>query len=152
MAEPARRPDAVEEPPLPDPIAVERAYRFHKTRRRIRQERKQERALARLRFFAVLLALSCSRPTSRSSCGGRSSSSSASVADADHRDTSRRWSRPRPIPPEAYEPDETPDRFAPDAAWVWGAGERLTWLAGMVLALSTLMGWYVNSSGDRRSP
>ena len=57
MAEPARRPDAVEEPPLPDPIAVERTYRFHKTRRRIRQERKQERALARLRFFAVLLAL-----------------------------------------------------------------------------------------------
>ena len=57
MAEPARRPDAVEEPPLPDPIAVERAYRFHQTRRRIRQERKQERALARLRFFAVLLAL-----------------------------------------------------------------------------------------------
>ena len=57
MAEPARRTDAVEEPPLPDPIAVERAYRFHKTRRRIRQERKQERALARLRFFTVLLAL-----------------------------------------------------------------------------------------------
>lgn len=57
MAEPARRHDAVEEPPLPDPIAVERAYRFHKIRRRIRQERKQERALARLRFFAVLLAL-----------------------------------------------------------------------------------------------
>jgi hypothetical protein len=57
MAEPALRPDAVEEPPLPDPIAVERAYRFHKTRRRIRQERKQERALARLRFFAILLSL-----------------------------------------------------------------------------------------------
>jgi hypothetical protein len=57
MAEPARRPDAAEEPPLPDPIAVERAYRFHKTRRRIRQERKEERALARLRFLAVMLAL-----------------------------------------------------------------------------------------------
>jgi hypothetical protein len=57
MAEPARRPDAVEEPPLPDPIAVQRTYRFHKTRRRIRQQRKEERALARLRFFAVTLAL-----------------------------------------------------------------------------------------------
>ena len=57
MAERARGPDAAEEPPLPDPIAVERAYRFHRTRRRIRQDRKQERALARLRFFAVLLAL-----------------------------------------------------------------------------------------------
>ena len=54
---------------------------------------------------------------------------------------------PETYPPEAYEPDES-DRFAPDTAWLWGAGERLTWLAGMVLALSTLMGWYVNSSGD----
>ena len=57
MAEPSRRPEAEEEPPLPDPIAVESRYRFHKTRRRIRQERQQERALARLRFLAVLLAL-----------------------------------------------------------------------------------------------
>ena len=51
MAEPARRPDAAEEPPLPDPIAVESRYRFHQKRRRMRQERKQERALARLRFL-----------------------------------------------------------------------------------------------------
>jgi hypothetical protein len=57
MAEPARRPNAADEPPLPDHVAVERRYRFHRTRRRIRQERRQERALARLRFFAVLLAL-----------------------------------------------------------------------------------------------
>ncbi|HEY7707249.1 MAG TPA: hypothetical protein VH968_08795 [Gaiellaceae bacterium] len=57
MAEPARRSDAAEEPPLPDPIAVERTYRFHKARRRIRQERKQERALAKLRFLAVTLCL-----------------------------------------------------------------------------------------------
>lgn len=57
MAEPARRPDAVDEPPLPDPVAVERTYRFHRARRRFRQERKQERALARLRFLAVTLAL-----------------------------------------------------------------------------------------------
>ena len=57
MAEPARHPDAAEEPPLPDRIAVQSRYRFHKKRRRMRQERKQERALARLRFFAVLLAL-----------------------------------------------------------------------------------------------
>jgi hypothetical protein len=52
---------------------------------------------------------------------------------------------PEPIPPESYEPDDQPDRFAPDAAWLWGAGERLTWLSGLVLSLSTLMGWYVNS-------
>jgi hypothetical protein len=49
---------------------------------------------------------------------------------------------PEPFPPE--EPYvETGERFAPDVAWVWGAGERLTWLAGLVLTLSTLMGWYV---------
>ena len=51
---------------------------------------------------------------------------------------------PEPFPTETYETDDPADRFAPDAAWLWGAGERLTWLAGLVLALSTLMGWYVN--------
>ena len=49
---------------------------------------------------------------------------------------------PEPFPPE--EPYvEARERFAPDAAWIWGAGERLTWLSGLVLSLSTLMGWYV---------
>jgi hypothetical protein len=49
---------------------------------------------------------------------------------------------PEPFPPE--EPYvETRDRFAPDVAWIWGAGELLTWLSGLVLSLSTLMGWYV---------
>jgi hypothetical protein len=57
MAEPARRREAVDEPPPLDPDAVERAYRFHRTRRRIREERTRERSLARLRFLAVLLAL-----------------------------------------------------------------------------------------------
>jgi len=49
---------------------------------------------------------------------------------------------PEPFPPE--EPYVEPrERFSPDVAWIWGAGERLTWLSGLVLALSTLMGWYV---------
>jgi hypothetical protein len=49
---------------------------------------------------------------------------------------------PEPFPPE--EPYvETSDRFAPDVGWIWGAGELLTWLSGLVLSLSTLMGWYV---------
>jgi hypothetical protein len=49
---------------------------------------------------------------------------------------------PEPFPPE--EPFvEQRERFSPDVAWVWGAGERLTWVSGLVLALSTLMGWYV---------
>ena len=30
---------------------------------------------------------------------------------------------------------------------LWAAGERLTWLSGLILLLSTLMGWYV-ASGD----
>jgi hypothetical protein len=54
---------------------------------------------------------------------------------------------PEPLPPEQPY-DEQSERFAPDVAWVWGAGERLTWLAGLVLALSTLMGWYVGNVDD----
>jgi hypothetical protein len=54
---------------------------------------------------------------------------------------------PEPFPPE--EPYvETRDRFAPDVAWIWGAGERLTWLSGLILSLSTLMGWYVGTEED----
>jgi hypothetical protein len=49
---------------------------------------------------------------------------------------------PEPLPPEEPYVEER-ERFSPDVAWVWGAGERLTWLSGLVLALSTLMGWYV---------
>ena len=30
---------------------------------------------------------------------------------------------------------------------LWAAGERLTWLSGLILLLSSLMGWYVGS-GD----
>lgn len=53
-----------------------------------------------------------------------------------------------PYQPEVIEPEEERyDRFSPEAAWIWGVGERLTWLSGLVLALSTLMGWYV-SPGD----
>ena len=57
MAEPSRRHDAVEEPPPIDPRAVDRAYRFHRARRRAREERVRERSLARVRFWFVLLTL-----------------------------------------------------------------------------------------------
>jgi hypothetical protein len=57
MAEPARRRHAVEDPPPIDPSAIDRAYRFHRARRRAREERVRERGLARLRFWAVLLTL-----------------------------------------------------------------------------------------------
>jgi hypothetical protein len=45
--------------------------------------------------------------------------------------------RPSPLPPEQRRP----------ATGIWALGERLTWLAALVLLLSTLMGWYVGS-GD----
>jgi hypothetical protein len=57
MAEPARRPNAVEDPPPVDPRAVDRAYRFHRARRRAREDRMRERGLARLRFWVILLSL-----------------------------------------------------------------------------------------------
>jgi hypothetical protein len=57
MAEPARRADAVEDPPTYDPGAVDRAYRLHRARRRAREDRVRERGLARLRFWTVLLVL-----------------------------------------------------------------------------------------------
>lgn len=57
MAEPARRRDAVEDSPPVDPAAIDRAYRFHRARRRAREERVRERGLARLRFWVVLLTL-----------------------------------------------------------------------------------------------
>jgi hypothetical protein len=47
--------------------------------------------------------------------------------------------------PEPFQPEEPyaepGERFSPDVAWIWGAGERLTWLSG-------LMGWYVTTTGD----
>jgi hypothetical protein len=33
----------------------------------------------------------------------------------------------------------------PAAGGFWAAGERITWLAGLILALSTFMGWYAGS-------
>lgn len=57
MAEPARRQDAVEEPPPFDPSAIDRAYRFHRARRRAREDRVRERSHARVRFWFVLVTL-----------------------------------------------------------------------------------------------
>jgi hypothetical protein len=54
---------------------------------------------------------------------------------------------PEPFPRD--EPYEEPaERFSPDLASIWSAGERLTWLSGLVLSLSTLMGWYVSVGED----
>ena len=45
---------------------------------------------------------------------------------------------------ESVEPAAA-DRLPGDASWLWGLGERLTWMSGVLLCLSTLMGWYVAS-------
>jgi hypothetical protein len=47
-----------------------------------------------------------------------------------------------------YDPaGEPPQALRRSGASLWGLGERATWVAGLVLALSALTGWYV-SSGD----
>ena len=40
----------------------------------------------------------------------------------------------------------TPGGYArPAASGLWAAGERITWIAGLVLALSSFMDWYAGS-------
>jgi Tfp pilus assembly protein PilN len=55
MAQPARRP--AEEVPDVDPAAVDRAYRYHRERRRAKVRHTRERKRAQLRFWVVLLLL-----------------------------------------------------------------------------------------------
>jgi hypothetical protein len=49
---------------------------------------------------------------------------------------------PRPGEPEALE--ELP-RYG---GWIWGIGGRLTWVSGLVLAVSAFTGWYSGSEVD----
>lgn len=54
--------------------------------------------------------------------------------------------------PEFFDPT-APDPVAPDprphvragSGGLWGAGERVTWVAGLVLMLSAFMDWYAGS-------
>jgi hypothetical protein len=46
---------------------------------------------------------------------------------------------------QTNEPTREPHAAAPIR--LWAVGERLTWLSGLVLLMSSLMGWYVGS-GD----
>jgi hypothetical protein len=59
---------------------------------------------------------------------------------------------PEPFPPPESEPEGVhpapppPDELLPRRAYgVWAAGERLTWVAGLVLAVSAFTGWYAGS-------
>src|SRR5215207_8880097 len=53
---------------------------------------------------------------------------------------------PEPLIEQTYdpagEPSPVPRRTVPS---LWGMGERATWIAGLVLALSALTGWYAGS-------
>jgi hypothetical protein len=57
MAQPARMPPELDEPPVFDPRAIDRAYRLHRARRYARRERRRESRRAGLRFWLVLGAL-----------------------------------------------------------------------------------------------
>ena len=57
MAQPARRPEMVDESLELDPVAVQRAYRLHRARRRAHRNRQRETKRAQLRFWFVLLVL-----------------------------------------------------------------------------------------------
>jgi type II secretory pathway component PulL len=57
MAQPARRPEMVDEALELDPVAVQRAYQLHRARRRAHRHRRRETSRARLRFWLVLLVL-----------------------------------------------------------------------------------------------
>jgi hypothetical protein len=58
---------------------------------------------------------------------------------------------PDPSPPPLARPSADDPHAElggyPRPGLLWGLGERLTWLAGLILALSTFMDWY-SGSGD----
>ena len=57
MGEPARISTQLETPPVHDPHAIARAYRYHRAKRAARIERRREQRFARLRFWLVLVCL-----------------------------------------------------------------------------------------------
>ena len=47
------------------------------------------------------------------------------------------------VPEPGWEPAEAPQAAVrPDGPSLWGLGERVAWITGLVLALSALTGWY----------
>jgi len=48
-------------------------------------------------------------------------------------------------PPSSGSPPPPDAGYRPAADGIWAAGARVTWLAGLVLMLSSFMGWYSGS-------
>jgi hypothetical protein len=46
---------------------------------------------------------------------------------------------------DPVEPGPEPSRLVRQPEGLWAAGDRITWLAGLVLALSSFMDWYAGS-------
>ena len=59
--------------------------------------------------------------------------------------------RPRQIRPQPP-PAPRPTPFPRGAEGVWAIGERLSWIAGLVLAVSAFTGWYADSSAEGEGP
>jgi hypothetical protein len=51
------------------------------------------------------------------------------------------------IEPPAHQPARRPT-FARGGISLWGLGDRLTWVAGLVLAVSAFTGWYSGTGSD----
>ena len=67
------------------------------------------------------------------------------VAHTGHVQTPERF--PEPPPRHADRPVGSPPPAPGRPDGLWALGERMTWVSGLVLALSTFMGWYTGS-GD----
>jgi hypothetical protein len=48
-------------------------------------------------------------------------------------------------PPSSGSPPPPKSGYRPAADGLWAAGDRVTWVAGLVLMLSSFMGWYSGS-------
>jgi len=48
-------------------------------------------------------------------------------------------------PPSSGSPPPPSAGYRPAADGIWAAGDRVTWVAGLVLMLSSFMGWYSGS-------
>ena len=56
------------------------------------------------------------------------------------------WRRPEPLIEPKYVPRRRAAGHAPlCGSALWGIGERMTWVAGLVLAISAFTGWYSGS-------